>query len=350
MDLLRKEVKFTPLNAVRIIPSILTRLTRKDRIGGILVRWAVGRNDYRVEPGLYSCNSPDKDSPVLVTANYKLTFDSVRKELGNLSVWILALDTKGVNVWCAAGKGTFGTEELLRQIKITGLSNIVSHRELILPQLGAPGVAAHTITSQSGFKVRYGPVYARDIPAYLSNGKVKTDAMKRIGFTLRERLAVAPVEIAHSWPFLLGSLLLSSLFALPLDTTSAHRFLFSTLTVSGGIIVGTVLFPALLPILPFRAFTLKGAFLGILWTLSMVYVSNRFASVVQPFGIAVISSLPLMLLTVPMVSFLSMNFTGASTYTCQKGVEVEVTVGLPLMLISALAGIIIGVLHFLGAH
>jgi hypothetical protein len=82
----------------------------------------------------------------------------------------LILDTKGINVWCAAGKGTFGTDELVGRILKTGLSEIVSHRKLVLPQLGAPGVSAHEVTKQTGFSVVYGPVRAKDIKAFLDSG------------------------------------------------------------------------------------------------------------------------------------------------------------------------------------
>jgi CO dehydrogenase/acetyl-CoA synthase gamma subunit (corrinoid Fe-S protein) len=73
----------------------------------------------------------------------------------------LILDTKGINVWCAAGKGTFGTDELVSRISKTGLSKIILHRKLVLPQLGAPGVSAHEVTKQTGFSVVYGPVRRR---------------------------------------------------------------------------------------------------------------------------------------------------------------------------------------------
>ena len=67
---------------------------------------------YRVDPGLYSLGNPDSSSPVFVSANYRLSFNALRGSLKNSNCWILVLDTKGINVWCAAGKGTFGTEEL----------------------------------------------------------------------------------------------------------------------------------------------------------------------------------------------------------------------------------------------
>jgi acetyl-CoA decarbonylase/synthase complex subunit gamma len=84
--------------------------------------------DYSIEPGLYALGAPDRESPVLVSANYKMSFDELRSALPGRDLWILVLDTKGINVWCAAGKGTFGTEELVKRIASSGLSQVVAHR------------------------------------------------------------------------------------------------------------------------------------------------------------------------------------------------------------------------------
>src|SRR3970282_222 len=152
-------------------------------------------NRYRVAPGLYAVGEPEQLSGILVTANYKMTCDALRRELTGLNVWILVLDTRGVNVWCAAGKGTFGTEEVMRRVKAAMLEQVVSHRRLILPQLGGPGVSAHQVTKGCGFQVVYGPVHARDIKAFLAAGMRATPRMRQVVFPLMERLALAPVEL-----------------------------------------------------------------------------------------------------------------------------------------------------------
>lgn len=90
------------------------------------------------------------DSPVLVTANYKLTFDTLRRELAGVDVWVLVLDTRGVNVWCAAGKNLFSHDELALRVQRTGLERVVRHRRLILPQLAATGVSARQVKKKYG--------------------------------------------------------------------------------------------------------------------------------------------------------------------------------------------------------
>ena len=94
---------------------------------------------HRVHPGLYRLGNPMPDSPVFASANYTLSFDALRSALAGLDAYILVLDTKGINVWCAAGKGTFGTDELVRSDYRS--SHVVRHRTIILPQLGAPGIS-----------------------------------------------------------------------------------------------------------------------------------------------------------------------------------------------------------------
>ena len=153
---------------------------------------------YTVEPGLYALGNPNDQSPVLVTANYKMSFDRLRGALPSQNMWILVLDTKGINVWCSAGKGTFGTTELVNRIQSAGLAKVVSHRELILPQLAGPGVAAHEVKKLSGFKVIYGPIRSKDLPAFLENGLKATLEMRLKTFTARERIALIPLELVSA--------------------------------------------------------------------------------------------------------------------------------------------------------
>ncbi|MGA2975274.1 MAG: mercury methylation corrinoid protein HgcA [Spirochaetia bacterium] len=313
----------------RAIPIVSTRLSWRDVVGGWKVRWDIGRMRYRVRPGLYGVGSPSPESPVLVTANYKLTFDRLRRELEGIDAWILVLDTRGINVWCAAGKGTFGTRELEQRILAVRLDQVVSHRTLILPQLGASGVAAHEVKEATGFRVKYGPVMARDIPAYLAAGLKKVDAMRAVPFRLGDRMAIAPAELMHAWPFLLAILAGSALLSLPFAAGYLHRFLGFFIPLVGAVLLATLGFPALLPFLPFRAFALKGAVLGALWSVLAAFILQTSL----PGGAAMV------LMTTPLVAFIAMNFTGASTFTCQPGAALEVRLGTIPMIASLVIGV-----------
>ncbi len=98
--------------------------------------------NYKVEPGLYAVGNPSLDSAVLVSANYKMSFDILRGAMADRDVWILVIDTKGINVWCAAGKGTFSAKEVLRGMEAAGLRQSVFRGPIILPQLSATAVRA----------------------------------------------------------------------------------------------------------------------------------------------------------------------------------------------------------------
>ena len=322
------------------IPVTTTTLSFKDILGGWKVRWGIDRANYRIDPGLYAVGSPDHLSPVLVSANYKLTFDSLRKELSGLNCWIMILDTKGVNVWCAAGKGTFGTDELVKRIAITGLSEIVSHRKLILPQLGAPGVSAHEVASQTGFSVMYGPVRARDLKAFIDSGFKAASEMRIVKFTLWDRLKLTPVEVVTAAKVSLkvfGVLFLINLFA-------AKPFGFEDFIVyAGAVLTGTVVTPILLPFIPGRAFAWKGWLLGLLWTAGFAWLKGWFVpgSLLPAIGY---------LLVLPSLSaFLAMNFTGSSTYTSFSGVIKEMKIAVPLIALSSAAGIALVLIHHLWA-
>ena len=95
-------------------------------------------------------------------------------------------------------QGTFGTDELVGRISKTGLSGIVSHRELMLPQLGASGVSAHEVARQTGFSVIYGPVRAKDIKAFLDSGFKASKEMRTVKFTMWDRLVLTPVELVSA--------------------------------------------------------------------------------------------------------------------------------------------------------
>jgi hypothetical protein len=318
----------------REVPLTTGEISFLDTLGTIKMRLALGRGGYRVDPGLYALGSPDGDSPVLVTANYKMSFDVLRKAMAGRNAWILVLDTKGINVWCAAGKGTFGTGELIRQIAETGLDEIVRHKDLVVPQLGAPGVAAHIIKKETGFRVHYGPIRARDIPRYLDEGMKASPEMRAITFTLAERLILAPVELMGSLKvtlascaaaFLLGGMSLhgfSTEQALSLGSWGVFLYL-------AGLFIGAVLVPALLPYIPGRAFSLKGYIAG-------MAVAGIFMALAQKGALASLSSLLIIGAT---SSFFAMNFTGATPFTSLSGVKREMKLAVPIQIITIMIGI-----------
>lgn len=317
---------------IRTTDSIITFTHHFDHV---LARWGLNRMGHRIEPGLYRLGKPTAQSQVFASANYTLSFDALRSALSGTDAWILVLDTKGINVWCAAGKGTFGTDELVNRIHSTGLAGSITHRKIIVPQLGAPGVSGPAVLRRSGFHVEYGPVRAADLPEYLENHRA-TPEMRRVQFPVIDRVVLAPVEIVHA--------------ALPTFLTAIILFFLagpiSALAAIIAVLAGTVLFPILLPFIPTRDFSTKGFVLGLILAL--------------PFGVAFASSAALPgwakalaattpLLIIPAVtSYLALNFTGSTPFTSRTGVKSEIFRYVPLMALMAGTGIAIGI--FLGVN
>lgn len=302
-------------------------LTKKDRQDHVRARMGYQRMQHRVAPGLYSIGMPDQGSPVLVTANYSLSFDALRSNLKGADAFILVLDTKGINVWCAAGKGTFGTDEVVRRVEATGLAEVVSHRKLILPQLGAPGVNANEVKKRTGFQVEYGPVRAADVKEYLCHGA--TAEMRRVRFPLRDRAVLIPVELKN--------------YLLPLVVITLALALLGQVLVASMVLTlflaGVVLFPLLLPLLPTKEFSSKGIVLGILVALPFSASLLLSAGAVS-LGTMLYAIAPPLLMA-PWVGYISLNFTGCSTYTSRTGVRREIFRYIPVMAIMFLAGVIL---------
>ncbi len=141
--------------------------------------------------GLQCIGHPGPDSPVLVTCNFDLTVKRLKRILRGLDLWLLVAESKGVNVWCAAGAEEFNTHSVVSVVKTSEISERVNHRTLILPPLSAPGVKAAEVKKQTGWEVKWGPVYAEDIARYIYNGLKRDEDMKRAKYDLRRRLDTA---------------------------------------------------------------------------------------------------------------------------------------------------------------
>jgi hypothetical protein len=310
--------------------SLITFANRWDHF---LARAGINRMARQVKPGLYSLGQPTPESLVFVTANYTLSFDALRAALQGMDAYILVLDTQGVNVWCAAGEGTFGTEELVRRVQGAVLREIVTQRVLILPQLGAPGIVAHEVKKRTGFTVEYGPVRALDLPEYLKTRQA-TPEMRRVRFTLADRMAVALVDILRPLP-------LTALIAVALYIAGG---LLPAVAAVVTVLAATVLFPALLPWLPTRDFSTKGFFLGGVAALPLAALAIAGP---QPIGWLSIGRALMYLLAMPSaVAYLALLFTGSTTFTSRSGVRREIYAYIPAMAWMFGAGVVVAIIVF----
>ena len=308
--------------------------TAEDRRGAIRCRLGKFRMRWRVEPGLYALGRPDGDSPVLVTASYRLGFDMLRRDLQGVACWILVLDTNGINVWCAAGAGTLGAAEVVFRVAKSRLAEVVSHRTLILPQLAAPGVSAEDVARLSGFEVRFGPVRSRDIHAYLSQGSQASAEMRAVRFGARDRAALVPMEVGQSLMRFPAFAFVAILYAGlgPGGVTLGRAWTGSWPLFAlglGAVLSGSVLVPLLLPLIPPRAFSAKGWAVGAVVTGALLH-GLGLAAAKDPFWIAACW------LFFPAASaWMALAFTGATPFTGPSGARAEVRVTLPIFAAAA---------------
>jgi hypothetical protein len=315
------------------IPQLSSTLTWRDTLKRWSLRWGVARNNSAVAPGLYRVGSPSPSSPVVVTCNYRMTVDIVRRDLAGVDAWVLVLETYGVNVWCAAGKKTFGTEEIVRRIFATHLADYIDHETLILPQLGAVGVAAHTVRQLSGYRVVWGPVRSADLRAFLEAGNQATPEMRAVAFPFTERMVLSPMEIVPSLKYGLYAIPAIVVLAIIGASIGARSFvpmagltaIFpAVLAFLLAVFAGAVLVPALLPWLPGSAFTVKGAVAGgVLALLALAGLPGMLGGQ-SPWGWAAV-----VLAVASAASYLGVNFTGSTPYTSPSGVEAELRRAIP---------------------
>jgi CO dehydrogenase/acetyl-CoA synthase delta subunit len=275
-----------------------------------------------------------------VSANYKLSFDILRRALTGHHAWVLVLDTKGINVWCAAGKGTFGTDELVKRITEARLEEIVGHRRLIVPQLGAVGVKAGAVQKRTGFRVSFGPVQAADIPAYVRAGYTKTKEMTTMRFPMLDRMLLTPMEISPAmkkFPWFAAAVLLifglqpSGILFRPAWTSGLPFLILGLVSVFAGAFVT----PVLLPWIPGRSFAVKGWIMGML---SVILVHQLAGMPVQGgvFGLAAAY-----LFFPAMTSYIALQFTGSTTFTGMSGVKKELRYGVPAYIAAAAVSVVL---------
>ena len=313
-----------------MIARTTSRITFGDKFQHFLARVGLRRDRFRIQPGLYALGKPDKKSNVFVTANYGLSFNILREALVGINCYILVLDTKGINVWCAAGKGTFGTEELVHRIEATKLKEYVESKLLILPQLGASGIAAHEVEKRTGFSVEYGPVRAEDIPAYLQMHQA-TPQMRLVRFNLHDRLILVPIELTHMILPTLFIMALLYFFSGPIPAIAALAI----------IVTGLMLFPVIIPWLPTPNFSTKGFILGILIALPFFLVA-LFTPPAPAWWKSLGRAFPYLLVMPSLVAFITLNYTGATPFTSKSGVAREIFSYFPAMFWMFCAGAIIG--------
>ena len=126
----------------------------------------------QVEPRIYEIGKVSKESPVLVTTNFSITYFTVAGEVESSKVpsYIISCDSEGMSVLTAWAAEKFTAEKITDTLKKCGIEDIVHHRKIVIP--GYVSVMSGKLEELSGWKVNVGPREASGIPNYLRNLKV----------------------------------------------------------------------------------------------------------------------------------------------------------------------------------
>ncbi len=274
---------------------------------------------YAVEPGLYYTGaSYDPDAPLLVTSNYHLTVFLVVRRIRAFKARLLVVNTDGINVWCAAGKGQFSKAQIHEQLARYDREVLTQSDRLtlVLPKLCFSGVDRQALKKE---KIRpvVGPIYAKDLPAYLSKPGLKNCNDDRVVFGLRSRL--------FTWlPGFLQALRYSLVLALTLWALDPlFGIAVPVLPIVTLMAVLATAYPIVFPWLPGKRFAVKGLWLAaaIVAGLGVLGALGR----ISPMGMVTAT-----LFTFATALFFAQLYTGNSAVSNYTRVRQEIARFLPV--------------------
>ncbi|AXS41684.1 HgcAB-like fusion protein [Breoghania sp. L-A4] len=147
--------------------------------------------NFPCELGLREIGRPDEHSPVFLSGNYTLTVHRLLKRLSGIDCYLIVANSKGSNVWCAAGMNEFNEFDIIDAINVSGIKDKVLARRIIAPPYAAPGVNAKEVQARTGFKLVWGPTHFDDLPAYIAGNYRRTSEMTRAQFGFWDRMEQA---------------------------------------------------------------------------------------------------------------------------------------------------------------
>ncbi|HUT72345.1 MAG TPA: acetyl-CoA decarbonylase/synthase complex subunit gamma [Desulfatiglandales bacterium] len=121
-----------------------------------------------VTQGIYEIGEPGKDSPVLITTNFSLTYFIVSGEIEGSRVpsWLLIMDTEGLSVMTAWAAGKFAGDAVGMFVKKCGIADKIAHKKVIIPGYAA-SISGEMEEELPGWEVIIGPRDASLIPKFL---------------------------------------------------------------------------------------------------------------------------------------------------------------------------------------
>ena len=287
-----------------------------------LISWIHAfKRTYVLEPGLYySGEKYDPDSPLLVTSNYFLSVFLILYNIKKFNVRLLIIDTDGINVWCAAGKGQFSHDKILKsveiyKIKLNSSKDKKEKLKMILPKFCLSGVNIN-ILKKSGIKPIIGPLYAKDLPNYLKNPPYKNRNDDRVHFNLKSRTFTWLPGFIQFLFYSTGVYFILWILGVFLGFTAPLGIIYIT------VIIATA-YPLLFPWIPGKKFAVKGISLGLLVSLGLI-IFTSFA------GLSWIDLITAVIFTLATGIFMGLSYTGNSAVSNYSRVRKETAQFLPL--------------------
>lgn len=284
------------------------------------------QRSYAVEPGLYYTGATwDPEAPLLVTGNYLLTILALHRGLEGRPVRLLVVDSDGINVWCASGKGRFSVPLILTELDRYDPALLGERPRLILPKLGLGGVKLAVLRS-AGLRPVVGPIHARDLPAFLDDTPLKHRQDDHLRFGLAARaFAWLPGLVQY-----LGYGLVALLALLGFEALGGPPAPLGLLAIVAWL--GTA-YPLLFPWIPGRRFAVKGLWLG--GATAAALALGALAG-----GLSMATLPAAALFSVAMAIFVGLSFTGNSAVSNYSEVRREIARFLPADVILFLAALV----------
>jgi len=294
----------------------------------VLFNWLFLFNKpFIVRPGLYYTGERyDNGSPLIVTCNFLSTVVLLKRSLRPLNARLLVIDTKGINVWCSAGKGQFSSKEILDKLNTHKDIIFDGERpvELILPKLSLSGVRLSELKKDKRIHPVIGPVYAKDLKGYLEHSPYKDCADDRVIFGIKQRFyTLIPTVVQFS-----GYALLMGCAAFLLNLIFKTGFRWQIVPVSIAI---AALYPLLFPYLPGKRFAVKGLSLAAAVSLATLFAIKGTSYPLGAFYVSFIFATSVLL---------ALSYTGNSPVSNYSKIRKEIAHFLPLSIFLYIVSII----------
>ena len=122
--------------------------------------------------GIYEINNPSKDSPLIITSNFSLTYFIVSGEVESSRVpcWMLIKDTEGLSVLTGWAAGKFVADAIAPFVKKCGIEEKIDHKTLVIPGAAA-SISGELEEELPGWNIQIGPREAAYLAPLLKNWK-----------------------------------------------------------------------------------------------------------------------------------------------------------------------------------